>query len=147
MTAATMLKRINTLRKEIAKHEREIKRYEKEYIATGMEHMIREGERWIAYHRSIIEKKEEQIAEASKKAAELANDEEREAMVKAMAQEMAERGFKTKGFTTKGLRYIIEGNNGWTERSLHCWTMYIEGQGAVFTSGTLETVARYILNN
>lgn len=148
MTAATILKRINTQRKEIIRYEKEIKRYQKDLNDPES------GENWkntckkhIEYYNGHIKRVEEKIAEMSKEAARLANEDELKAMVKAMAQDMAERGFADKGFTTKGLRYIIEGNNGFTDRSLHCWTMYIEGQGAVFTSGTLETVARYILQN
>ena len=38
------------------------------------------------------------------------------------------------GTTPKGKRFWIEGNNGWTRRSLHCYTLYIDRQ-VVFTSG------------
>ena len=39
------------------------------------------------------------------------------------------------GRTPNGKRFSIERNNGWTERSFHCYTLSIEGRGVVFTSG------------
>lgn len=147
MKAATIIKRIGTMRKEIKRYEREIKYYEKEYMTCEAPHMQNEGRKWIEYYRGMIRKQESKIAEASKEAAKLASKEERDEMIKAMAQDMAERGFEREGYTTNGLKYSIYGNSGWTERSRHCWSMNIEGHGCVFTSGTLETVAEYIINN
>lgn len=148
MTAATMLKKINSHRKEIIRTEKEIARYKKDYLGENEpEHMKEEGRRWIAYYRKHIEKHEAMIAELSKEAAKLATEEEQKAMIKAMAEDMARRGFSKSGYTTKGLHYGIYWNNGVTERSRYCYTMYIEGKGMVFTSGTLETVAEYILKN
>lgn len=40
-----------------------------------------------------------------------------------------------RGKTPKGKGFSIVGNNGWTNRSRHCFTLYLEGQGVVFTSG------------
>lgn len=143
MTAATMLKRINTMRKDIKGYERELKD-----IREGRSFWGNDTDKAIAYFSNLIAKKEQQIAEASKKAAALATEEEQEAMVKAMAQDMAERGFADRGYTTNGLKYGIEHNQyGFTDRTAHCFSMWIEGKGVVFTSGTLETVARYILKN
>lgn len=148
MTAETMLKRINTKRKEIVRYEKEIARYKKVYLADGMaDHMKAEGTRWINYYRECIARVETKIAEMSKEAARLANEDERKAMIKAMAEDMEKRGFKDSGYTTNGLQYSLLWNQGLTHRSKHCYTMYIEGKGTVFTSGTLETVAEYILNN
>lgn len=43
------------------------------------------------------------------------------------------------GYTPKGRRFWIERNNGWTERSLHCYTLTLTGADGkaytVFTSG------------
>ena len=157
MTVATMMKRINTMRKDCARYEKEIARYRKELKETEEEYKrdprinierVREDTRkWISYYYNLIQKTEAKIAEASKEAAKLATEEEQKAMIKAMADDMAARGFAKDGYTTKGLRYRIDGNCGWTDRSAHCFTMYIEGRGMVFTSGTLETVAAYILQN
>ena len=146
MTATTMLKRINSKRKELARHEREIRYYQKEYLTE--ENLRDEGRRWIDYHSKFIDKIEAQIAEMSKEASELATEDERKAMIKAMADDMEKHGFKDHGITTKGLRYGIERNKyGYTDRTTHCFSMTIEGKGMVFTSGTLETVAEYIINN
>lgn len=38
------------------------------------------------------------------------------------------------GETPKGKRFNITGNNGWTRRSLHCFTLMIDGN-CIFTSG------------
>ena len=39
------------------------------------------------------------------------------------------------GITPQGKHFEIDGNNGVTMRSRHCYTLYLEGQGVVFTSG------------
>lgn len=148
MTAATMIKRISAQRKEITRYEKEIKRYQKDLNdPESGENWKNTCRKYIEYYNGHIKRVEAKIAEMSKEAAKLADADERKAMVKEMAKDMAERGFKTDGHTTNGLRYIIYGNNGMTERSRYCWSMTIEGMGMVFTSGTLETVAEYILNN
>ena len=149
MTAATMLKKINSHRKEIVRAEKEITRYQKEYLGDDEPEYIKaEGRRWIEYYRKHIEKHEATIAEISKEAAKLADEEEQKAMIKAMAEDMAKRGFADTGYTTNGLRYRIDHNKyGFTDRTAHCFTMWVEGKGMVFTSGTLETVAQYILKN
>ena len=149
MTAATLIKRIGTARKEIARMEKEIARYEKEWCAADMPaHMAEEGKHWIAYYRKLIEKQESKIAEMSKEAARLATADEEKALIKAKAEEMAKNGFKLDGYTTRGLHYSIYHNMyGETQRTAHCYSMAIEGKGTVFTSGTLETVAEYIIKN
>lgn len=38
------------------------------------------------------------------------------------------------GETPNGKRFAIYGNNGFTNRSLHCYTLYIDGE-TIFTSG------------
>lgn len=149
MKATTIMKRINTQRKEIIRYEKEIARYKKTYLADDCpEHMKEEGRRWIEYYRKHIKKVEDKIAEMSKQAAEIADEEERREMIRAMADDMEKNGLKLNGYTTKGLRYGIDRNKyGFTDRTTHCWSMWIEGMGTVFTSGTLDTVAKYILFN
>ena len=51
------------------------------------------------------------------------------------------------GVTKSGKKFVWEGNNGVTERSRYCGSLYIEGVGTVFTSGTIAKVAEYIINN
>ena len=158
MKVETMMKRIGTVEKDIAKLEREIARQYKEIEKTRKEaetdsrinfEFYKEWEEQnIAQNRKYIAHYEEKIAAMRKEAAKLATKEEQDRMVKAMAEKMAKDGFKDKGITTNGRVYIIYKNSyGWTERSLHCYSMHIEGMGTVFTSGTLETVAQYILLN
>lgn len=147
MKAETMLKRINTVRKDIHRYEKEIHYYNEKYCKSDNAGIREEGCRWIKHYEKLIRKAEEKIAEMSKQAAELATAEEKQMMIKAMAEEMAKHGFKKHGVTTNGLWYGIYWNNGITDRSAHCYSMNIEGMGTVFTSGTLETVAQYILNN
>ena len=38
------------------------------------------------------------------------------------------------GLTPNGKKFVIYGNNGWTDRSLHCFTIVIYGR-TIFTSG------------
>ena len=152
MTVATMMKRINTLRKDVIRYEKEIARYEKdikEYKTKSVpncEYCIEDCRKWIDYYVKHIKRTEEKIAEMSKEAAALATEEEEKAMIKAMADDMMKRGVAHEGYTTKGLRYYLDWNRGWTERSAHCFTMRINGQ-VVFTSGDISTVAAYILKN
>ena len=56
-------------------------------------------------------------------------------------------GRNGKGVTKSGKKFVWEGNNGFTERSRYCGSLYIEGVGTVFTSGTIAKVAEYIINN
>ena len=51
------------------------------------------------------------------------------------------------GVTKSGKKFVWEGNNGYTMRSRYCGSLYIEGIGTVFTSGTIAKVAEYIINN
>lgn len=51
------------------------------------------------------------------------------------------------GCTASGKRYIWDGNNGYTERSRYCGSLWIEGMGTVFTSGTLERAVEYLIKN
>ena len=66
---------------------------------------------------------------------------------KALAMNFTQHGRSIRGVTASGKRWELYGNNGWTERSRYCGTLYIEGEGAVFTSGRLDRVFDYILNN
>lgn len=158
MTAATMIKRINSTRKEIARYEKEIE-YHKKSLAKAeaefkageqinIEYIRVDTQKWIAYYRRLIAEHEDKVAELSKKASAIATEEEKQQMTEAMIKDVLDKGIKFEGHTTTGKRYWIEPNwYGITERHLHCVTMWIEGQGLVFTSGTIQTVARYILHN
>lgn len=66
---------------------------------------------------------------------------------KALAMVYTQQGRRFKGVTASGKRWTLDGNCGWTERSRYCGTLYIEGEGVIFTSGRLDRVFDYILNN
>lgn len=65
----------------------------------------------------------------------------------ALSMNFTQKGRWFEGVTVSGKKWILEGNNGWTERSRYCGSLYIEGIGTVFTSGRLDKVFDYILNN
>ena len=48
------------------------------------------------------------------------------------------------GTAANGKRFRMEGNNGWTVRSRHCYTLTIDGY-TVFTSGEFVTAYRYLM--
>lgn len=50
------------------------------------------------------------------------------------------------GKTPKGKKFVIAGNDGWTKRSLHCYTLYIDGE-TIFTSGLFWNCYLTIKNN
>ena len=66
---------------------------------------------------------------------------------KALATTMIACGRSTNGVTVSGKRFEWEGNHGFAERSRYCGSLWIEGKGVVFTSGTITKVIEYILNN
>lgn len=47
------------------------------------------------------------------------------------------------GLTKSGKRFVLYINNGWTDRSFHCYTLRINGE-TIFTSGEFETAYRVI---
>lgn len=55
------------------------------------------------------------------------------------------RGNNSCGFTKTGRKYTWEGNCGITAKSRYCGSLWVEGVGTVFTSGTLVKAVEYIL--
>lgn len=51
------------------------------------------------------------------------------------------------GVTKNGKRFEWYGNNGFCERSRYCGSLWIEGIGTVFTSGTIAKAVEYVINN
>ena len=51
------------------------------------------------------------------------------------------------GCTASGKKYVWDGNNGMTERSRYCGSLWIEGIGTVFTSGTITKAVEYLVRN
>lgn len=66
---------------------------------------------------------------------------------KALAMHFIQKGCDFEGVTANGKKWMLERNNGFTNRSRYCGTLWIEGTGTVFTSGRLDKVFDYILNN
>lgn len=66
---------------------------------------------------------------------------------KALAMNYVQRGSRCDGVTASGKKWIYEGNNGFTTRSRYCGSLYIEGEGTIFTSGRIDKVFDYVLNN
>jgi len=51
--------------------------------------------------------------------------------------------FRVSGTTKSGKSFVLDLNSGYTERSNHCYSLWINGE-TVFTSGTFETGYRII---
>lgn len=66
---------------------------------------------------------------------------------KALAMNFMQKGRSYEGVTASGKKWMLEANHGWTARSRYCGSLWIEGEGTVFTSGRLDKVFDYILNN
>ena len=89
-----------------------------------------------------FEKAEESLKEYREEVERIASLKEKEALWKAEFEqeqkEWAKDGITLEsrytGLTPQGKRFLIYGNNGFTVRSLHCFTLYIDGQ-TIFTSG------------
>lgn len=65
---------------------------------------------------------------------------------RALAMNYTWYGSYGEGVTPNGKKWIFEMNNfGWTQRCHHCGSLYIEGEGTVFTSGTLARAFERIL--
>ena len=66
---------------------------------------------------------------------------------KALAMEYTSNGAFKEGTTPNGKKWVLVMNSGWTERSRHCGTLTIEGEGTIFTSGTIAKAFEYILTH
>jgi hypothetical protein len=67
--------------------------------------------------------------------------------LKALASVVITGGKWCEGCTASGKKYVWDGNNGMTERSRYCGSLWIEGVGTVFTSGTITKAVEYLINN
>jgi len=67
--------------------------------------------------------------------------------VEALSSVVIECGRTKEGVTASGKYFVWAGNNGFAERSRYCGSLYIEGMGTVFTSGTIAKAVEYIINN
>lgn len=104
--------------------------------------------------QSKIEKAEEKVDEYRAEVEKIEDAKKREELWKlefeAEQKEWAKDGIKLEhrynGITPSGKSFQIYGNNGWTMRSCHCFTLYIGGN-VVFTSGEFWRCYLTIKNN
>ena len=67
---------------------------------------------------------------------------------KALAMNYTTNGSVARGVTPNGKAWSFSLNNfGWTNRCHHCGSLYIEGIGCVFTSGTMARAFERIFEN
>ncbi len=67
---------------------------------------------------------------------------------KALAATYIDHGAIKNGVTPNGKAWRFEMNcYGWTDRCHHCGSLYIEGIGCVFTSGTIAKAMERIFEN
>ena len=109
-------------------------------IANAEKRFDKAEEKVEAYHRELA-------AEADLKAKEELMKKEFEAEQKEWAKDGITLERRYHGITPNGKRFSIEGNSGWTNRSRHCFTLYLEGQGVVFTSGEFWRAYGVVKNN
>lgn len=96
----------------------------------------------IEMAESRLEKKQKALEEYREEVEQIENLKEREKLMKesfeAEQREWAKDGIileaRYRGTTPKGNKFTIYGNSGYTERSQHCFTLYINGE-TIFTSG------------
>lgn len=66
---------------------------------------------------------------------------------KALTLTLIQDGNTATGVTANGKKFVWTINYGYSIRSRYCGSLYIEGIGTVFTSGTVAKAFEYILNN
>ena len=66
---------------------------------------------------------------------------------KALTLTLIQEGNTARGVTANGKKFVWTINYGYSIRSRYCGSLYIEGIGTVFTSGTVAKAFEYILNN
>lgn len=140
MTVKQILKELKTTRKNLE----DVKKYKEELINEGAaKHVIDGQDKWIAYYEKTLKKYEEKLPDAMKA--------EEEKLLKKIAKEQIKEKASTMGYIKQGndLRGITPNGKKWwadhnwfghTDRTLHCYTLRIEGEGTIFTSGTLDRV-------
>ena len=139
---------VKQIEKEIKVHNKELDSYRKHRAELVKEnapqHLIDYQDKWIAHHEKQLKKYREMLPEAARI--------EEEKMLKKIAKQQLKDKASTigyiqykngdiKGITPEGKNWYGEHNwYGHTDRTLHCYTLRIEGLGTLFTSGTLERV-------
>lgn len=124
------------------------------YDLIGAERDL-EGTKWaIERAEARLEKKAQAVEEYRQQIATIKDLKKREELMKeefeAEQKEWAKDGITLErryaGTTPQGKRFWIEGNSGYTERSRHCFTLYLNGE-TIFTSGEFWRAYGVIKNN
>ena len=121
---------------------------------SGAQDDLKDVEGRIERLQDRIEKAEKSVDEYHAELERIDDAKKREELWKlefeAEQKEWAKDGIKLNrryaGLTPSGQKFMIYGNNGWTERSLHCFTLYINGS-VIFTSGEFWRCYLTIKNN
>ena len=66
---------------------------------------------------------------------------------KALTLTLIQDGNSVKGVSACGKTFFWTPNCGLEKRSRYCGSLYIDGIGTIFTSGTITKVFEYVLNN
>lgn len=66
---------------------------------------------------------------------------------KGLSMNFTDNGSYKEGVTVSGKKWILYMNNGFTNRSWTCGSLFIEGEGNIFTSGTIERSFEYIFTH
>lgn len=146
MTFKQLCKEIERTKKELYNETKKRDEYIKE---NAPEHVIEYQNKWIAHYEKLLAKYSEMYYPAKKA--------EEEKMLKKIAKEQIkekastigyiQEGSRIFGITPEGKKWYAEANHyGWTDRTKHCFTLFINGE-MVFTSGTLETVVETVAQN
>lgn len=112
------------------------------YDLISAENRVGELKYSISKAEARLEKAEEKVTEYHVQMANMKDLQLKEELMKlefeAEQKEWAKDGITLKGrywgITPQGKKFNIYGNNGFTTRSLHCVTLYINGE-TIFTSG------------
>lgn len=60
--------------------------------------------------------------------------------------DQVDQNFMNGSLVKSNKRFVLYINNGWTDRSDHCYTLRIDGH-TYFTSGSFQTCYRYLMNH
>jgi hypothetical protein len=132
----------------------DIKRNGAWFDVVSAENDLAETKGKLKREQERLEKAEAKVEEYRKEIEQIEDLKKREELMKAEFEaeqkEWAKDGIKLEarynGITPGGKRFLIYGNNGFTERSRHCFTLYIDGE-TIFTSGEFWRAYGIIRNN
>lgn len=118
------------------------------------EDAVKEIKEKIEYAERRFEKTEEEVERHREEVAKMENLKKKEELQKlefeAEVKEWAKDGITLErryaGYTPNGKRFVIDRNHGFTTRSWHCFSLWIDGE-TIFTSGEFWRAYAVIKNN